>query len=219
MTLSLKFAETLTTMINAFLMLMVSGDIHKHQIPQVTPTFHIGIGQMHRGCASDYTNDRNECTAVGQKCVLCDETGCNTAPAISRSALSCIQCLNINEGCAWGHAMSRSAGCAPDVIFPSVESCYTYIYDDGTVTRGCTLDNQSLCNEDDERCRRCGGNGCNAQNVITQSCKVCRSDTSGQERCGEETVDGFDQSCGSIVEYENRGCYSKKEGRQGNVFC
>lgn len=172
---------------------------------------------MRRGCASDKTDDRNTCTEVNNRCVLCNQSGCNTRPATTQSTLACIQCSNSAVGCAWGHQVNEGVGCSPVVIFPNVESCYTFTHDNGTVTRGCTLDNQ-LCTDGDQRCRLCSTGSCNNQNVITQSCKVCRSDLSGQENCGSETVTGFNQLCGTVVKYENRGCYAKRQGSVLYVF-
>lgn len=166
---------------------------------------------MHRGCASDITNDRRTCIEVGQQCISCSGSACNNQPATTQSALRCIQCNNADVRCAWGHTSDEAANCPSAVVFPNVESCYTFTYADSTVTRGCTLDNQ-LCTAGDQRCRTCSGTSCNNQNVITQSCKVCRSDVTGQEACMTESFAGFNQQCGPIVKYEDRGCYSKREG-------
>lgn len=173
---------------------------------------------MHRGCASDKTDDRTACGAINQRCVFCNGSTCNTPPAITQSSLSCIQCSHTDIGCAWGHASNDALNCSPLVVFPNVETCYTLPHENNTVTRGCSLDSPSLCIEGDQSCRTCTGVGCNIQNVITQSCKVCRSDQSGQERCGAEGFDGFEVECGAVVKYENRGCYSKREGETFN-FC
>jgi len=165
--------------------------------------------EMQRGCSSDQTVNRNACTQAGERCVLCNGSACNNRPAITQSTTSCIQCQN-NEGCAWGHAAVDASNCSTNVIFPNVESCFTFSHENFTVTRGCTLETD-LCSTVNQRCMTCSGTGCNTQNVISQTCKVCRSDTSGQESCGQENVEGFDQNCGLNVKYENRGCYSKIE--------
>lgn len=180
--------------------------------------FFVERNEMHRGCESDKTDDRSTCSEVNQRCVLCNGSACNSSPATTQSSLSCIQCSNTDAACAWGHTSNNSANCAPIVVFPNVESCYTFTHDSSTVTRGCTLDNQLLCTAGDQRCNTCTGVGCNVQNIVTQSCKVCRSDQSGQDRCGEEGFEGFEQQCGTIVTYEKRGCYTKKEGMAFSVF-
>lgn len=167
---------------------------------------------MRRGCASDRTDDRNTCNTSSQQCVLCSGSSCNTPPAIAQSYLSCIQCSNADVKCGWGHSADEAISCSSDVVFPNEESCYTLAHNNNSVTRGCTLDNALLCNEGDQSCQTCTGIGCNIQNVITQSCKVCRSDQSGQEQCGSESFNGFEEQCGSVVKYESRGCYSKREG-------
>ncbi|KAJ6648787.1 hypothetical protein Bhyg_04018 [Pseudolycoriella hygida] len=164
--------------------------------------------EMRRGCESDITEDRSACNDANERCVLCNGSNCNTAPAITQSSLSCIKCSNSNQGCAWGHASTDAISCSPSVVFPNVESCFTYEHGNRTVTRGCSLDDP-LCADDAAGCRSCSGNGCNIQNVITQSCKVCRSDQ--QAQCGSEAFTGLEELCGAIVTYEKRGCYSKRE--------
>lgn len=165
---------------------------------------------MHRGCASDNTNDRNACTAAQERCVICDGMTCNSRPATAPSSLSCVQCSNTDAACGWGH--EQGAVCSQSVVFPDVESCFTYNHGNEAVTRGCTLNSQALCSVGDDRCRTCTGNGCNNQNVVTQSCKVCRSDVIGQEQCGSDAFTGFEVQCGAVVKYADRGCYSKREG-------
>ncbi len=174
--------------------------------------FILGSRQMRRGCVSDNTEDRNECSSINERCILCDGSTCNAQPAVTPSSLSCIQCTNSNTECSWGHDASDARTCSESVIFPNVESCFTFQHDNNAVTRGCTLDNELLCSEGDQSCQRCTGNSCNVQNVVTQTCKVCRSDATGQERCGSDAFDGLEEQCGSVVKYENRGCYSKREG-------
>lgn len=174
--------------------------------------------EMRRGCASDTTADRNTCNQTNQtKCVLCNGSTCNNPPATTQSSLSCIRCSSTDIECAWGHATSDAISCSPIVEFPNVESCYTLPHGNNSVTRGCTLDSPQLCV--DQSCRTCAGVACNVENVIAQSCKVCRSDQSGQERCGTEAFDGFEEQCGAVVKYEHRGCYSKREGFAPTIFC
>lgn len=163
---------------------------------------------MHRGCASDKTDDRNTCTDVNERCVFCNGSTCNRSPAVTQSSLSCIKC-STNVECAWGHGRDEAINCSPTVVFPNTESCFTYS-GNSIVTRGCTLDNPQVCIEGNQNCRLCSGVGCNIENVITQSCKVCRSDQT--EQCGSEAFAGFEEQCGSVVKYEDRGCYSKREG-------
>jgi len=166
---------------------------------------------MRRGCLSDRTDDSTTCTQLNEECSLCSGSACNTQPATTQSTLSCIKCSNNAVECAWGYTTTESAACSPTVVFPHVESCFTFTHDNGTVTRGCTLDNESLCGEGDQRCSTCSGVGCNTQNVVTQSCKVCRSNVIGQENCGQETFNGLEQECGTTLKYEDRGCYVRRE--------
>lgn len=167
--------------------------------------------QMRRGCASDTSDDRDACTAANRQCVQCNGSRCNTQAAVASSSLSCVQCTNSQAECAWGYALSDAQRCTQMVVFPAMESCFTYRHDDNAVTRGCTLDS-SLCSEGDQRCQRCMGGSCNTGNVATQSCKVCRSDVSGQESCGSESFTGFESQCGGVVTYSDRGCYTRHEG-------
>ncbi|XP_037051310.1 proprotein convertase subtilisin/kexin type 5-like isoform X1 [Bradysia coprophila] len=164
--------------------------------------------QMRRGCASDDSPDRVACRAANQQCVLCNSTSCNAQPAFTTGSLSCIQCSNTNVGCAWGHDATDATRCTDSVKFPNVESCFTLQHENNAVTRGCTLATE-LCNGGD--CRTCSGASCNNQNVVTQSCKVCRSDRSGEEQCGSDAFNGFEEQCGVVVKYESRGCFSKRE--------
>lgn len=172
---------------------------------------------MRRGCASDNSDDRTACTAASQQCVLCNSPSCNAQPAFTSSSLSCIQCSNTEARCAWGHDTSDAVGCAASVMFPNVESCFTLQHENNAVTRGCTLNTQ-LCNGG-QSCQTCTGASCNNQNVVTQSCKVCRSDRTGEEQCGSDAFNGFEEQCGSVVKYENRGCYSKRDGNLHVLRC
>lgn len=195
----------------------VDGECQRKRLRDFLTQFFLETREMHRGCASDNTIDQNTCNDINQQCVQCSGSACNTPPATTQSSLSCIQCSNTDAGCAWGHTTNEAINCSPIVVFPNAESCYTLSYLNNSVARGCTLDNPLLCTG--PNCRTCMGVGCNFANVITQSCKVCRSDQSGQERCGSEAFDGLEGQCGAVVKYENRGCYSKREGSTNSYYC
>lgn len=172
---------------------------------------------MNRGCQSDKTAGMELCKSLGQKCQLCDATisGCNKHPTVRPARDACIKCNN-KDACAWGHLEQNATRCTDDIIFPNAESCFTYIHDDGVVTRGCTLENETLCDSNEIGCVQCTGRGCNNHNVVTQNCKRCLSDKAGEESCAfESPANNLTVQCTQthhILEYEDRGCYTFNKG-------
>lgn len=169
---------------------------------------------MTRGCYSDSTNEKSTCITLGSNCVRCapEATGCNSQAALNTAQLSCVHCTG-NEECAWGYTGANATRCTQDVPFYQHESCFTYSHSNRQVTRGCTAEYSALCISNDGNCIQCAANGCNVQNIDTQFCKRCKSDVEGQESCEEEKPLEFTEQCtSSILEYKDRGCYTRNIG-------
>lgn len=172
---------------------------------------------MIRGCASDITPAKSTCDELGSACLVCDTIGCNRIAALVPATLSCIQCSGTAE-CQWGYAPTRATACTSEVGFSAVESCYSLTLSDGTVSRGCTLEADTQCANG--ACQECIGAGCNGRNVVTQSCLSCKSDVVGQEDCGEENLTGYSSQCqaASYIEYADRGCFTRNDGKKIEIF-
>lgn len=173
---------------------------------------------MHRGCASDISDDKITCNTLDRRCGLCQANhlqGCNGEPAWRGPYLACSHCEK-SESCAWGQITSIKS-CSKIVHFPDKESCYTSVDKaNGDVTRGCTLDDSIFCTENGNACKKCStGYGCNNRNVKTQSCLICRSFVSGEEQCADKFPLSFDTECyrKPVHQYNERGCYIKKYGK------
>lgn len=167
---------------------------------------------MNRGCRSD--SDVTKCGDTGNLCTFCSSAdGCNSQSQYSPSSLSCIQCSGTEE-CEWGFAGTKATPCQQLVSYGKNQSCYT-VATSTSVTRGCRID-RDVDSCTGAQCVHCIDDGCNSQNVVTQTCQSCQSDVSGQAMCSEEDVVGFERLCSTaneIVEYENRGCFTKRQSK------
>lgn len=171
---------------------------------------------MHRGCASDRTDDKDTCNALDKKCGLCHANhrlGCNNEATFRDPIIACQHCKN-TEICAWGQTDGNNViSCSKVVFFPDKESCYTAVDANGNVTRGCSLDD-NVCSQNS--CQKCyTGGGCNDRNVRGQSCLVCRSSEFLQTCADENPPNYYEVKCNTkpMYHYNERGCYTKRDGK------
>lgn len=122
--------------------------------------------------------------------------------------------------------------------FGAEESCYTRLFGDGSVERGCTLDSTGdgdpgWCKDIDD-CYECKGHGCNNENIHFSHCLQCDStDDEGCKNPTNETTPYVNVKCqpthddddnaGDNVEttalydpypFAKRGCYTINKGIQ-----
>ncbi|XP_023165417.2 keratin-associated protein 5-4 [Drosophila hydei] len=129
---------------------------------------------MQRGCQTDSTAD-NKCSAssTDPNCLFCDnENGCNNRP-YSRVLGSCYKC-NDADKCLLQQEAGKESACAPAVYTQNENSCYTQLFNNGSVGRGCTNELADGC-ETTQNCNACTGDNCNV-NIATFQCLICRSD-------------------------------------------
>lgn len=165
---------------------------------------------MNRGCLSD--DNATRCNEVDSRCSFCSGFACNGLAQYRPSSLSCIQCSGTEE-CKWGFQASSASPCASLIGYGFNQTCYT-VEAATLVRRGCQVElDVETCTSDD--CRLCSEEGCNRNNVVVQTCQQCESNVDGQSVCSETDVIGFEQTCSAsneIVEYHNRGCFTKNIG-------
>lgn len=169
---------------------------------------------MYRGCMTDTTDSRLLCQ-LGN-CFVCDESGCNNQTLYSEPEISCIKC-NASIECAFGQPEAEPENCLNPVLFGVEETCYTKLFDDGTVERGCTLDatddDPDWCDESSD-CQTCEYEGCNIENIRISSCLQCESEY-GADCAVLDDPSEFIEPCYVTAEpypYSKRGCYTIKQG-------
>lgn len=172
---------------------------------------------MNRGCISD--SEAYKCNDIGNRCSLCHESdGCNSQAQYRPSSLTCIKCTGTEE-CKWGFQASAATLCPSLIGYGLNQSCFT-LETPTLVRRGCQVElDTEICS--DANCKLCPDEGCNRNNVVVQTCQVCESDVDGEELCSETGVIGFEKSCSSsedVVEYGNRGCFTKNQGKIYNNY-
>lgn len=92
------------------------------------------------------------------------------------------------------------------------ESCFTYHDNNGTFIRGCTLDDEKICdeNKNKEFCELCDdSNACNRKKFIKQQCIYCGS--------SDDYLSCLDVKTSHVstcsVSYDQRGCYTKRKSK------
>lgn len=116
--------------------------------------------------------------------------------------------------CKYGFSEIDSKNCTKQVRFGEKEMCYLINLQNGTVRRGCLLDDKpDLCDENLlSNCEICNGNGCNSNNTIVSHCIQCNSANIDEETCSETATGIISTPCQSEFEnYKDRGCYTMKK--------
>lgn len=143
----------------------------------------------HRGCFSTAGEGVTSCLANPGKCLPCSTSGCNSQPSYSDSTLSCYKCDSTKDGnCVLGQ-QEEGQVCEYNKFLGAAESCYTYVKDNGEVTRGCLLElaaNNEIrqqCETNDEKCQICSGQDCNKASTEEEygMCVLCDGTT--DENC------------------------------------
>ncbi|XP_060666160.1 major surface-labeled trophozoite antigen 417 [Drosophila nasuta] len=127
---------------------------------------------MIRGCTSD-ANAKCTTTTEDASCLLCDnENGCNNRTY--ESVLNkCIKCSN-DDTCLNAQNAADAQNCASSNYTLTAASCYTQLFDNGTVARGCVNELTETCDTEND-CKECSTDACNTEEG-TFTCYVCRSD-------------------------------------------
>ncbi|XP_059616475.1 protein psiQ-like [Phlebotomus argentipes] len=141
----------------------------------------------HRGCYSDPSSStaKSVCTQheSGQdRCVKCEGEGCNTQAIKTPATHSCVKCTG--AGCSENQDSTPGEACFGDVLLGRTEQCYSYIYDNGNIQRGCLYDpstpqaiSTECSNSPGGRCKVCDGANCNTEEItITETCYSCDSE-------------------------------------------
>ncbi|XP_055685046.1 uncharacterized protein LOC129791120 [Lutzomyia longipalpis] len=184
---------------------------------------------IHRGCLSDASPGVQHCQEAGEKCLICDGQYCNSVAAYRDASIECIKCSNEDPACEWAYTPSAATTCEGTVGLGVEESCYVIVDDNGTIIRGCTLEDPSMCQESELRirfkfisfpknifffqeedidCEICTGDGCNNKGITRQLCIQCRSDVEDGEHCAEHPEGINATLCEETdITYEKRGCY------------
>lgn len=75
---------------------------------------------MHRGCMTDSKDTRLLCEQNPERCVVCDESGCNDRPLFVEPELSCFKCRDSTD-CAYGQVeMEKLVNCTMPVKVNSI---------------------------------------------------------------------------------------------------
>lgn len=166
---------------------------------------------INRGCMSDADESTELCTASGDQCLRCMLTACNSVPASSSPALSCVKCEAGDKNCGWGYQTSEAVPCTTNVWLGENESCYRYQSGE-SAERGCTLDSPAKCPANDVTCETCTGNGCNRNSYYKHKCFQCDSTIAGQESCAKKVEDLTSTECpGDTQKLTDVGCFLIKE--------
>lgn len=121
-----------------------------------------------RGCISDSIK---ACTdeSTKDKCLKCNENGCNTVSFMIEPKLKCIQCDASDEKCISGYKSEDADVCQREFEYwkQEQEQCFVEILTDGKTTRGCVFDRDESAKEctDANNCSTCSKDGCNTDPV------------------------------------------------------
>lgn len=119
-----------------------------------------------RGCKSDASIEE-KCVRM-EKCHRCQYEMCNKQPKYAKPGLFCIKCRSdgLTSACATGHAIGTSVICRDHVMLGHTEQCYTAIYRNNVVERGCLADNKRIINVNNaKKWHECDKSGCNNQSI------------------------------------------------------
>uniref|UniRef100_A0A182JHF4 DUF753 domain-containing protein n=1 Tax=Anopheles atroparvus TaxID=41427 RepID=A0A182JHF4_ANOAO len=145
-------------------------------------TYVADSGETIRGCMSDPANSK-ECTDDPSHCIRCNTAvGCNTAPSMQESLLSCAKCSQAAE-CTERDRNPVFEGCTGLVLLGRHDSCYTYSFGDETLERGCLSEADPTIRaqcpvEGSTECSVCHCDQCNGP---PERCIVCQD----AEGCGD----------------------------------
>ncbi|KAH8263549.1 hypothetical protein KR044_010494, partial [Drosophila immigrans] len=156
---------------------------------------------MVRGCTTD---GGATCTANTTSCLLCDtENGCNNR-TYNVELNKCIKCSDADK-CFGAQNAADAVACAGSNFTQTADNCYTQVFDNGTVSRGCVSELQGACDAQSD-CSDCAGEACNTQ-VGTFTCYVCRSDNYPDCR-NMKGVGYLPCTNTSLTSPESKQCYS-----------
>lgn len=120
----------------------------------------------YRGCYSDRSDGRTACDRQSEKCLQCEDNGCNFDRTFSTSSLSCVQCDSDNdENCVRGNI--EATRCMTVTLIGEPEYCFSHKSASGKVVRGCSYDLEQAdevlneCDANDAKCKKCSIDGCN----------------------------------------------------------
>ncbi|XP_062558325.1 proprotein convertase subtilisin/kexin type 5-like [Armigeres subalbatus] len=146
---------------------------------------------IRRGCLGDMdVGVKALCESGSAECVPCRENDCNTVNV--RLDELCLQCDSQDRGC---NDASHNATTCTKV---SEGKCYSKLFSDGTVKRGCfhelSAEESTTCNT--TNCVVCSGAGCNKSVFIAKNdfrCKTCLS--SNTAACVRDPYTVLDKEC------------------------
>jgi len=162
---------------------------------------------MQRGCTSD-TGAKCPIASTDPNCAFCDDqNGCNNR-AFSSVLGSCIKCNN-SDACIASQSKDKAVNCAASNYTQTDNSCYSQLFANGTMDRGCTNELNGRECTDSQNCIKCNGTACNTE-AGTFTCLTCRSDN--YLPCRQAAVGGSPCQNPSLTSESSMQCY---EGQWG----
>lgn len=170
-----------------------------------------------RGCASEMMQDIVDCHPQAVNCRQCNENLCN-GEIFPPNRLSCFhgseECHDENENC-YRDQNENSDLNHPCEVYNFRDSCFLYLNENKTATRGCLSDSfySEFCTKNPHKCKICQTSNCNSESVIQPAKLSCIKCESSEDR--EDCLWNFDKNyakpCQNDVYFhEQETCFTFK---------
>jgi hypothetical protein len=164
-----------------------------------------------RGCSSELTQDVIDCHPQAVNCRQCSENMCN-GEIFPPNRLTCfhstLECIDENDNCFRNQSENDSNH--PCEIYNFRDSCFLYLNENKTATRGCLSDDffNEFCLKNPQKCKTCQTSNCNHESVIQPpKLKCIKCDSS--EDCLWNFDEASAESCESDVYFhEEETCFT-----------
>ncbi|XP_058122266.1 uncharacterized protein LOC131293051 [Anopheles ziemanni] len=161
-----------------------------------------------KGCWEDFEGDCASPEDAGIMCAVFEGNLSNTG-IFPEDRLKCYQCEGPRGTCGQIGSTTTLEVCQR---YHPLDSCYTYVSDNGYTIRGCSTTITQECNDSPSHCHRCNGEGCNDVPFEQPNWLTCAKCSHATE-CAERKDNPVFEPCkGMILLGRHDDCYTYSFG-------